>query len=155
VLFKGGIVEATYRVSVGDGQIVTMSGDPDKIDEILVLMVASRSPVPTLDHILELAAKLPSGLDDPKAADKLLAERDELLEAMADGDIAGSLTELADAVYYAAKHIDWATRRVSELLGVTVEDALRVTVAKYSLRAVERNPKDDEAEREACLAAVS
>lgn len=150
-------MEATYNVNVGGGEVVIMTGNPDKLDVIIKQMQAAGSPAPDLADILKLAAKLPSGLDDPKAAEKLVVERDELLVALAAGDLEGALTEWADAVYYAAKHLDWASCRISELLGrpVTVEDALRVAVAKYTLRAVPGNPKDDRAERAACLVAMS
>ena len=68
----------------------------------------------------------------------------------------GALTELADVAYYAAKHLDWASYQVSVMLGraVTAQDALRLAVAKYLLRAAPGNPKDDEAERAACLAVM-
>lgn len=36
-----------------------------------------------IEKIIQLAAKLPSGLNDAKAADKLLSEREELLESLA------------------------------------------------------------------------
>lgn len=100
-----------------------------------------------LNEILSLAAQLPSGLNDPAAADKLLAERDELIQALRAGDYAGALTEAADAAYYAAKHLDWVARQ----LELSVDDVLRLALAKYSLRAQPGNPKDDAAERSACL----
>lgn len=100
-----------------------------------------------LNEILSLAAQLPSGLNDPAAADKLLAERDELIQALRTDDYAGALTEAADAAYYAAKHLDWVARQ----LGLSVDDVLRLALAKYSLRAQPGNPKDDAAERAACL----
>lgn len=127
----------------------------EEIREIGVrFMLVKRSP--SLDDILGLAAQLPSGLDDAAAVQKLLAERDKLLIALTGGDMVGALTELADAGYYAAKYLDWAARRVSEKLGrfVSVEDVMRLTAAKYQLRASEGNPKDDAAERAACLEAL-
>lgn len=109
---------------------------------------------PSLDDILSLAAKLPSGLDDAGAADKLLVERDELLEALAEEDLVGALTEAADAGYYVAKHLDWVARRLSERFErtVTVTDIWRLTAAKYKMRAREGNPKDEIAERVSCWA---
>lgn len=106
-----------------------------------------------LDNVLFYAAKLPSGLDDARAAEKLIAERDKLLAALAEGDEVGALTELADAGYYAAKHLDWAARRLAEIIGrpASVNDVLALTAAKYQLRASPGNPKDDQAERQACL----
>lgn len=104
----------------------------------------------TIQDIISLAAHLPSGLNDPKAADKLLAERDELLEAIANGDHIGALTEAADAAYYAAKHLDY----VAGLLNISVDDVLNVARAKYELRAQPGNIKDDEKERLAVQAAI-
>lgn len=101
------------------------------------------SRIVSVQDILDLAAKLPSGLNDPLAAEKMLAERAELLEAIEQkGD---SLGEAADAAYYAAKHIDY----VAGLLGISVDDVFQVAQAKYALRAQSDNPKDFAAEREA------
>ncbi len=108
-------------------------------------------PTPSLDDVLALAARLPTGLNDPFAAEKLLAERDELLQALTEGDNVGAMTEVACAGYYAAKHLDWVGRRV----GLSVNEVLRLTVAKYELRARPDNPKDDEAERAAVLYALA
>lgn len=116
----------------------------------LVKRVPSAERFPSLDDVLSLAANLPSGLHDPKSAEKLLAERDELLEALAEGDNVGAMTEAADAGYYAAKHLNW----VGMQLGLSVGEILALTVAKYKLRAGSGNPKDDEAEREAILQAL-
>lgn len=122
----------------------------EEIREIGVrFMLVKRTP--SLDDILALAAKLPSGLYDPKAADKLLAEREELLEALAEGDTVGAMTEAADAGYYAAKYLNW----VGMQLGLSIGEVLLLTVAKYGLRAVPGNPKDDEAERKAILDALA
>ena len=99
----------------------------------------------SIDKILALAARLPSGLPDPKAADKLIRERDEFRQAMAAGDTIGALTELADRVYYACKEIHTAASES----GLTVEQAFAVCIAKYELRARPGNPKSDAEEREA------
>lgn len=104
----------------------------------------------TISDIINLAAKLPSGLNDPRSAEKLLAERDELMDALHDGDYIGALTEGADAVYYAAKHLDL----VAGLLGISLDALMAVAEAKYSLRAQPGNPKSDAAERLACVAAA-
>lgn len=103
-----------------------------------------------INQVLSLAAQLPSGLPDPKAADKLLKERDEFRQAMASGDQVGALTELADRVYYACKEIHAAASES----GLTVEQAFAVCTAKYELRARLGNPKNDAEEREAVAAVV-
>lgn len=97
-------------------------------------------------NILRLAAQLPSGLNDSRSADKLFAERDELIVALVAGDYTGALTEGADAVYYAAKYLDW----VAGQLGVSIDQLFALSEAKYELRARPGNPKDDWAERRAC-----
>jgi phosphoribosyl-ATP pyrophosphohydrolase len=99
------------------------------------------------DKILEYAAELPSGVLDPKAADKLVAERDELVDALSAGDYEGALTEGADAAYYVAKHLHFVAHR----LGVSIADLVALAEAKYALRAQPGNPKDDAAERAACV----
>lgn len=98
-----------------------------------------------LHKILELAAKLPSGIPDPDADYKLAVEMNELLAAE---DFDAMLTEVADVVYYAAKAIHYA----ASVAGVSVDTALRLAVAKYELRARPGNPKNDYEEREACMA---
>jgi len=103
------------------------------------------------DKILEYAAQLPSGVLDPKAADKLVAEREELVAALSEGDYEGALTEGADAAYYAAKHLHW----VAHQLGVTIPDLVALAEAKYALRARPGNPKDDGAERTAVSAEMA
>jgi hypothetical protein len=104
----------------------------------------------TIQDIIALASHLPSGLNDPQAADKLIAEREELLEALACDDYIGALTEAADAAYYAAKHLDY----VAGLLNISVDDVLNVAHAKYELRAQPGNVKDDKKERLAVQAAI-
>lgn len=103
-----------------------------------------------IKEILKLAAKLPAGLPDPKAADKLIAERAEFRQAIKDGDSLGALTELADIVYYACKAIDAGATEA----GVTLEMAFAICEAKYKLRAQPGNPKNDKAEREAVLEVI-
>lgn len=103
-----------------------------------------------VEEIIALAAQLPSGLDDPKAAEKLLAEQRELVEALNADDYVGALTEAADAVYYACKHLQWVCKQVE----LPVETLFAVARAKYRLRAAPGNPKDDRAERAACAEMV-
>lgn len=98
-----------------------------------------------IEKVLTLAAQLPSGLPDAKAADKLIRERDEFRQAMAAGDTIGALTELADRVYYACKEIHAAASES----GLSVERAFEVCIAKYELRARPGNPKNDAVERAA------
>ena len=102
----------------------------------------------TISDIINLAAKLPSGLNDHRSAEKLVAERDELIDSLEAGDYNGALTEGADAVYYMAKYLDW----VAGLLGISLDTLLAVAEAKYRLRAQPGNPKNDAAERAACVA---
>ena len=99
------------------------------------------------EKVLEYAAELPSGVLDPKAADKLVAERDELVAALSEGDYEGALAEGADAAYYAAKHLHF----VANQLGVSIADLFALAEAKYALRAQPGNPKNDAAERAACV----
>lgn len=100
-----------------------------------------------IEKIILLAGQLPSGLNDNQAADKLIAERTELIEALAAGDLIGAALEGADAVYYAAKHLDWVARK----LGLSISTLCALAEAKYSLRAQPGNPKNDAAEREAAM----
>lgn len=104
-----------------------------------------------IENIVRLASKLPSGLNDAKAADKLLREREELLGPLAADDYIGALTEGADAVYYAVKHLDY----VANLLGVDIATLFALAEAKYALRARPGSPKDDAAEREAAAKVVA
>ena len=102
-----------------------------------------------VESILNLAEKLPTGIIDPEAPAKLLAEMRELTEAIEAEDRDGALTEVADAVYYAAKCIALA----AAMAGISRVEAFVVARAKYGLRAAPGNPKDDAAERAACRAA--
>lgn len=109
-----------------------------------------------LERIISLASQLPTGLADPKAKEKLLAERQELKQTP-QHDYLARIMEGADCVYYAAKAC-W-NRQISEterdqeidqaarLAGVSEAVLLRAVMAKYSLRAIPGNPKDDRAER--------
>jgi len=103
-----------------------------------------------VESLLALAEKLPSGIIDPEAPAKLLAEMQELAEAIEAEDRDGALTEVADAVYYAAKCIALA----AAMAGISRVEAFVVARAKYGLRAAPGNPKNDAAERAACRAAI-
>ncbi len=119
---------------------------------------AANAAPPGLNDIIDLARKLPSGLDDPMALSKLIAEREELRAALDRGDALGALTEATDAVYYAAKYLYQVATEVGVLMdmdyAVTIDDLIRMTYAKYELRARPGNPKDDGAERIAVLQAL-
>ena len=56
-----------------------------------------------MNEILELAAKMPTGLIDPKSLEKAHHEMEEMRDALAGGDILGALMEAADVMYYAHK----------------------------------------------------
>lgn len=103
-----------------------------------------------VESILNLAEKLPTGIIDPEAPAKLLAEMQELAEAIEAKDLDGVLAEVADVVYYAAKSMHLA----AAMPGISTADAFAVARAKYSLRAAPGNPKNDAAERAACRAAI-
>lgn len=104
------------------------------------------SKVPNIQDIVNLEAKLPSGLQDRNAARKMLDELGELDQALELHDMLGAYTEAADAVYYAAKHIEY----VAWVCNLTVPEVMRCAQAKYALRAQPGNPKNDTAERDAC-----
>lgn len=131
-----------------DGNTVTALTWEDRVAaDAWMPQIEPKAPLPpaTIAGVLELAAKLPSGLNDDRAADKLLAERDELLHDLLVADRTGALTEAADAVYYVCKHLDWVANQVH----VSVDDLFKLAIAKYALRAAPGNPKNDTAEREA------
>lgn len=138
---------AVVKKAIPDGM---WSAEWDDENQLTGVRFATE-PRPGIEDILNLAARLPSGLNDPMAAEKMIAERLELIEAIAADDYIGALTEGADAVYYAAKHLDWTARQ----LGVSVEVLFAIAEAKYGLRARPGNPKDDQAERAACSACVA
>lgn len=98
-----------------------------------------------ITEIIDLAGKLPSGLQDNRALEKLIREREELLQALGDHDYTGALAEAADNAYYAIKHLEY----ISWLVNIPVEQLFDLAIAKYSLRAKPGNKKNDAAEREA------
>jgi len=110
-------------------------------------------------ELMALAAFLPSGLDDPKAAEKLAREQAELTEAVEQRDRVGALLEAADVYYYVQKSIynhlltpaDGQTilAIAGALAGVSQETIRDAAIAKYVMRARPGNPKDDRAERDA------
>ena len=95
-----------------------------------------------ISQILALAAKLRTGLNDSQAPEKLLAEKYELQAEIIKGDSVAALTEAADISYFAIKSMEWAATQC----GIDIDTLLRLTIAKYSLRAVPGNPKDKEVE---------
>jgi len=99
----------------------------------------------TFKDILDLAEKLPSGLNDKKSLEKLNKEYIELKTALENNDYIGALTEGADAVYYCIKYLDYIARQ----LNIDFNTLLKISIVKYSLRAIPGNPKDDENERKA------
>jgi hypothetical protein len=112
-----------------------------------------------MDKLLELAAYLPAGLNDPRAMDKFHHERQELAEALAAGDRVGALLEAGDCLYYATKaqYNRLASAEEARVLmlevsiasGFSIETIRAAAIAKYTLRARPGNPKDDAAERAA------
>jgi len=111
---------------------------------------------PGLNDIVDLARELPSGFDGPMAFSKLIVEREEFHAALSIGDALGALTEATDVVYYVAKYLHQVATEVSVLMAyaVTIDDLIRMTRAKYELRARPGNPEDDGAERIAVLKAL-
>jgi hypothetical protein len=55
---------------------------------------------PFLAEVQRIAPQLPTGLTDPRAAEKLTTEQTELAEKLNAGDHVGALTVLADVAYY-------------------------------------------------------
>lgn len=111
----------------------------------------------TREDILSLADQLEAGRRDPKATEKFAAEMREFEDEIRAGKREDAATELADLVYYWCKmntiqrmmHHSQLTR-ACRALGVSSETAFRLCEAKYELRARPGNPKDKDAEREAC-----
>jgi hypothetical protein len=117
-----------------------------------------------ITEVRRIAPQLPTGLDDPRAAEKLADELEEMNEKIALGDRIGTLTELADVVYYAGKAVInglippcWAEELISNACAQCddVEDlstALYVMQAKYACRIIAG--KRDDLERVAVQQAV-
>jgi phosphoribosyl-ATP pyrophosphohydrolase len=157
VVFRTGYSGRLYGAPAGhyyifDGkQLLAVTWGERMATDILPPPYPRPEPVNAVSiaDVLALAAKLPSGLPDANAIQKLAHERGELQVALDEGDRSGTLTEVADVAYYAIK----AIHEAASAAGLTVEQALVVCEAKYRLRARPGNPKDDEAERAAVLAA--
>ena len=110
-----------------------------------------------IDKIVDVASKLPTGLVDPKAAQKMGVETLELKAALKSGDRLAAIMEAGDVCYYAIK--SWAnglidaTYRdeiisdIARIVGLSVSTLLSCVIAKMSLRAIPGNPKNDKAER--------
>jgi hypothetical protein len=100
-----------------------------------------------LDRIYELAARMPAGLPDPAAVDKLLKERQEFLEAESFEE---QLEEAVDRAYYALKEVYNAASEVD----ISVAQLLAALMAKLELRTIPGGSKDKVAERAAMVAAI-
>lgn len=113
----------------------------------------------TKTQILTLASQLPSGLNDPRARQKLEAEKCELREELAKGDKVGALLEAGDCLYYIvkARHnkqlssfgVFIEAMKLTFVSGFTIEQIEKACIAKYTLRARPGNPKNDREERAA------
>jgi|GEM_PF-812743 len=149
-----GTPAAHYYIFDGEQLLAVTWGERMATDILPLPYAHAPRPEPvnavSIADVLALAAKLPAGLPDTGAIDKLQHERGELQVALIEGDRSGTLTEVADVAYYAIK----AIHEAASAAGLTVEQALAVCEAKYRLRARPGNPKDDEAERAAVLAAL-
>ena len=143
-----------YYIFDGQQVLAVTWGERMATDDLLPPPYNTPRPEPvnavSIADVLALAARLPSGLPDPNAIQKLAHERGELQAALVAGDMPGAFTEVADVAYYAIK----AIHEAASAAGLTVEQALAVCEAKYRLRARPGNPKDDEAERAAVLAVL-
>ncbi len=105
----------------------------------------------SINGILDLIELSPTGAVDTLSAEKLLAEREELVEALAEKDFASALTEAADAAYYAVKHLHW----VANEMDLSVQALLDLAVAKYTVRYKTNSfVKDHHAEQNACMAVL-
>ena len=106
-----------------------------------------------------LAAKLPTGLNDPRALEKLDREQAELEYHLSINDRLGAVLEAGDVAYYAGKAVANGLMSQAEaeaivfkaalVVGVNPKVVMKVAVAKYELRARPGNPKNDAAERAA------
>ena len=115
----------------------------------------------TLDDILLLADRMPSGRNDQRAMAKFMVEVSEFWSAVDRGDLVGALTEIADLVYYYAKMSPFHRQQAEhdlfsalQKLGCDLDQGVKLAYAKYSLRARPGNPKNDSEERKACLCAI-
>lgn len=107
--------------------------------------------------LLALAAKLPAGLNDQRALEKLKTERFELDVELEHGDRIGALLECADCAYYCAKSLrnhlitkaeaNDFMRGVAAVSGFSNVQIEQAAITKYTLRARPGNPKNDVEER--------
>ncbi|KKL04782.1 hypothetical protein LCGC14_2612610 [marine sediment metagenome] len=112
-----------------------------------------------INTLLALASQLPTGLHDPRALDKLECELEELKGAAIAGDHLGAAMEAGDVGYYAIKaesnglmneaQRDKFIRYAADFVDLEPEMLLDCAIAKYELRAIPGNPKDDAASRKA------
>ena len=111
------------------------------------------------DELLIYAERLPAGMTDPRALQKLRAEEWELRQAIAEGDLLGAIMKAGDCLYYAAKsaHNEFihptnarlALGNLSRWTGVPASLLLMAAKTKFYLRAQPGNPQNDTAERAA------
>ena len=112
-------------------------------------------------QIADIAEKLPTGLVDGKATEKMDRELSELQAAIEEGDRLGTLMEAGDVAYYAIKAwyneavglagLILTIRLAADTVNIPEDVLLDICIAKLSLRALPGNPKDDKAEREAVI----
>lgn len=117
-----------------------------------------------VSDLQRLAKKLPTGLIDPKAVEKLHREMEEIDEETTFVDKA---LEAGDVMYYISKAITngllsefrgyflakKAIRKVGKPLNF--EMAIAIAVSKYKFRAKPGNPKDAEEERKIAEKVIS
>ena len=114
-------------------------------------------------EVRRIAPQMLTGIDDPRAAEKLANEQAELAQKLALGDRVGVLTELADVTYFTFKALinGFMTREEAEetmrftcdQCGVDLSTALRAMQAKYECRIA--SGKRDDLERAAVAAACA
>lgn len=112
-----------------------------------------------INTLKNLASQLPTGLKDPLVLQKMERELEELKEAALAGDPLGAAMEAGDVAYYVIKaeangllnesRRDSFIRHAAGFVGLDSGLLLDCALAKYWLRAVPGNPKDDGAERAA------
>lgn len=112
-----------------------------------------------VELIAQLAGQLPTGLTDPEALNKYHKENRELDAALATGDRLAIYLEAADCAYYAIKarknglvneiRLKTMLLFIAGKSGLSLPLLLDACIAKYRLRAIPGNPKNDTAEREA------
>lgn len=119
---------------------------------------------PFLVEMWRIAPHLPTGLTDPRAAEKLATEQAEQAEKLNAGDRLGALTDLADVAYYAAKAVlntlidaeaaEVAIRDACAACSVDPHIALLAMRAKCAIAIRATGCKDDAEERTAVACAA-